>query len=347
MFGFKSVSRLLSCATALVAGLASVSAQNGPVTIDKTIASSVVASQFDLASQGYAFLLREASSHDFFLLGELHGDNEIPALIQRLWPEMWKLGYRHVAAEISPWAAQQLEFMPDDEGRKIEGLWTREQASIAHAPAGARTTVIWGCDMEEVQPQYPIRDLASLNPDDANLQRMVALTANGYSRTLAPELLSLLSSSRSGKDTASNGISLRENLIATLQIEKDRISAATRSAAQNRRELLMKQQFLEHYRNVDPGKVLLRFGQAHLFRGLDNKRGVSTMGNFVAEFAVTLNLTVFNVAAFGAGGEYRLNGRTFSADQRPDEPAFAWLASRRSSKARFSTCDRCACRCTS
>ena len=327
MFGFKSVNRLLGCVVALLVGPAIVLAQNESATIDKSIVSAAAANQHDLAPEGYAFLLREAGSHDFFLLGELHGTNEVPALIEKLWPEMWKQGYRHVAAEISPWTAHQLESVPKGEGPSIDGTWTREQASVVHDPAGAQKTVVWGCDMEEIQPQYPIRDLAALNPGDKNLERMVALTTNGYSRPLAPELLGLLSSSRLAKDAVVNGISLRENLILSLQIERDRMSKDTRPAAQQRRELLMKQQFLDHYRNGDPGKVLIRFGQAHLFRGLDNDRGVSTLGNFVAEFAVTQNSTVFNVAVFGAGGEYRLLGRTLSADQREEEPAFAWLAS--------------------
>lgn len=52
---------------------------------------------------GRAFLLNEATNNDFFLLGELHGDNEIPALLDVVWPQMWTVGYRHIAAEVSPW----------------------------------------------------------------------------------------------------------------------------------------------------------------------------------------------------------------------------------------------------
>ena len=76
--------------------------------IQKILASQ----QYDLADTGRAFLLDEARRSDYFLLGELHGDNEIPQLIRKLWPEMWKAGYRHVAAEVSPWAAVQLETAP-------------------------------------------------------------------------------------------------------------------------------------------------------------------------------------------------------------------------------------------
>lgn len=326
MLGYRSVGRLLGCVTTLLIGPAIILAQDEPVAIDKSIVNAVAQNQRELAFEGGAFLLREAGGHDFFLMGELHGTNQIPALIEKLWPEMWKQGYRHVAAEVSPWAAYQLEFTPEGAGRSITGTWTREQARLVHGLAGPRVPVIWGCDMEEVQPQQLIRDLAALNPGNKNLERMVSLTANGYSRSLAQELFSLMSSSRPERDSVVNGISLHDNLVASLQIEKDRMSRETRPTAQNRRELLMKRQFLEHYRDGDPGKVLIRFGQAHLFRGLDNHRGVSTLGNFVAEFAVVQNSTVFNVAAFGAGGEYRLMGRTFSADQREDEPAFAWLA---------------------
>jgi len=152
------------------------------------------------------------------------------------------------------------------------------------------------------------------------------MVAQGYNRRMAPELLSLLAGSRAVKDSSPNGISLRENLLATLAIEKDRLEAGTRYSARIRREELMKRQFLAHFRAAIPGKVFLRFGQSHLFRGYDNERGVSTLGNFVAEFAIAEKATVFNVAAFGAGGTYRLNGKESSADQRDDEPAFAWLA---------------------
>jgi hypothetical protein len=287
---------------------------------------SPAAPQYDLARDGYAFLVREAEQHDFFLFGELHGDNEIPVLLERLWPDLWARGYRHAAAEMSPWAAKQLEFGFESGVQEIVSLWTKKQAEVIHAPASGRTGVIWGCDMEEIQPHLLIRDLAALNPRDESLRRMVEMVAQGYNRRMAPQLRALLTASRAVKDASPNGISLRENLLATLEIEKDRLEDKTRFSARNRREELMKRQFLAHYRAGVPGKVFLRFGQSHLIRGYDNERGVSTLGNFVAEFAIAEKATVFNVEAFGAGGTYRLNGKESSADQRDDEPAFAWLA---------------------
>jgi hypothetical protein len=55
------------------------------------------------------------------------------AKFQRWRPlaEMWKQGYRHIAAEVSPWAARQLELVPLGQGPEIQGLWTRQEATKA------------------------------------------------------------------------------------------------------------------------------------------------------------------------------------------------------------------------
>ena len=97
--------------------------------------------------------------------------------------------------------------------------------------------------------------------------------------------------------------------------------------AQNQRELLMKTQFLEHLGSEPTSKVLLRFGRNHLHRGYD-ARGISTLGNFIAEFAISRGQKAFNVGAFGAGGKASLMGETWNADERQDEPTFALLAAR-------------------
>jgi hypothetical protein len=285
--------------------------------------------QYDLKRDGRDLLLGEAKSNDFFLLGELHGENEIPALLAVLWPQMWKEGYRHIAAEVSPWAAYQLELVPAGQGPVVQGLWTKEQAATAHALADANASVLWGCDMEEQQPPFLIRELAARNPDDPYLNRMVALTKNGYVRTMAPDLLHLARQSDSNGDETLNDVSLRKNLLGTLEIETYRLNPETKMIAQNQREILMKEQFLLHFRHnstpAAPSKVLLRFGRNHLHRGYD-ARGISTLGNFVAEFAAAQGRKTFNVGAFAAGGTESLLGDTFDADERPDQLAFAFLS---------------------
>ena len=302
---------------------------------DDPIPTALTNHQYDLEADGLKFLFDEARNNDFFLLGELHGDNEIPTLLRVLWPVMWKQGYRHIAAEVSPWAAYQLEFVPVGKGPAVLGLWTKQEVSEVHALADSNADVIWGCDIEEIQPQMLIARLASRNPGDLDVRRMVELTKDGYRRKMAPDLLDLAKRSKGNVDVVLNDISLRENLIATLEVEKNRLAADTKMIAQNQRERLMKEQFLTHFHSASaagtPSKVLLRFGRNHLHRGYD-ARGISTLGNFIAEFALGEGKKTFNVGAFGAGGKATLLGDTWNADERKDEPAFALLAE----KARYS-----------
>jgi hypothetical protein len=271
-------------ALAMAASLFGLLLENSPPANDALL-EALVSHEYDVDQDGHTFLVREAQNHGFFLLGELHGDKEVPALLERLWPKLWGLGYRHVAAEVSPWAARQLEFVPPGQGPAISTLWRKSEAAMVHAPAGPSDIVLWGCDMEEVQPHLLIRELSALNPGDAGFERMVSMIEQGYDRKSAPALLDLLTASSATRDAQPNGISLHQNLLWTLRIEKNRLSGDTRLSAQNQRELLMKQQFLQHYEALTPGKVLLRFGRNHLHRGYD-ARGVSTLGNFVAEFAL-------------------------------------------------------------
>lgn len=79
-----------------------------PDKSDDSVREDLQQHQYDLSTGGKVFLLNEARNASFFLLGELHGENEIPALLRELWPAMWKDGYRHIAAELSPWAANHL-----------------------------------------------------------------------------------------------------------------------------------------------------------------------------------------------------------------------------------------------
>jgi hypothetical protein len=285
---------------------------------------------YDLQNEGRAFLLSQAQQNNYFLLGELHGDNEIPHLLHALWPQLWKRGYRYVAAEVSPWTSDRLEATPDPATPPIEGLWTRKQADDLHSVAAPGARILWGCDMEEIHPEYLVRELARLNPQNSSLKQMDALTKAGYQRSMAAQLLSLAKAAPPAHDKTVNDISIDQSLLATLNIDALRADPATKMAAQQAREFLMKTQFQSHLSaRVDAGqpvKILLRFGRNHLHRGYD-ARGISTLGNFVSEFALSRGESAFNLGAFGAGGNATLMGETFSMDETSDEPAFALLAS--------------------
>ena len=319
--------RLAICIYAALTSVTVVQAQEGKNS--DPISTQLEEQQYDLSTDGKRFLLNESRQASFFLLGELHGENEIPALLREFWPRMRRDGYVNIAAEMSPWAAHELEFAPANGDYTIQGLWSKDEAQFVHSFANTIRPVLWGCDVEEVQPHLLIRDLAAANPSNPALRQMAGITKTGYNRTMAAELLKLAQSATGIKDHTINDSSLYENVVATLEIEVDRLNQA-RLSASLRRESLMKNLFLLHYqKSAATGlrpKVLLRFGRNHLHRGYD-RRGVSTLGNFVAEFALAQHVTSFNVAAFAAGGKGFLAGTTFDADERQEDPAFELLAS--------------------
>ena len=72
-------------------------------------------------------------------------------------------------------------------------------------------------------------------------------------------------------------------------------------------------------------KVMTVFGQNHLHRGID-RRGVSTLGNFIAELAIAEGVESFHVVLFAAGGKINYFG-VREIDQRKDDPAFGVFAS--------------------
>jgi hypothetical protein len=290
----------------------------------ETVSEPLRRHQYDLSAEGRAFLVNEAASATFFMLGELHGENEIPALLREIWPPMWQTGYRHIAAEISPWAASRL-VSRSESAEPIRTLWSEAEATFVSSFNKDRGSVLWGCDMDEAQPNLLIRVLAAANPKNQAVQSAAEMTKSGYQRSMAPELLRRLQEATAVKDLSIRGLSLRSGIVRALEIEVDRLSTDSRLRASMRREALMKELFYQHWQRSAKPRVLLRFGRNHLHRGYD-RRGVSTLGNFVAELAAAQGLHTFNLAAFAAGGKIFL-GQLLDADERNDDPAFEFLAS--------------------
>jgi len=157
---------------------------------DQSIAELLKIHQSDLAAEGKALLEKEARAASFFLIGGLHGDKETPALVDSLWPT---LGYQYLAADMCPWAASRL-----------------------------KVTHIRGSDIEELQPHLLVGALAETNPENRALQSIVELTKVGYNRALAPQMLERARGMGEVKDSAAGGISLRQQVLRTLEVETER-----------------------------------------------------------------------------------------------------------------------------
>lgn len=301
-----------------------VTAQEIPAAVDL-----LRESQYDLSEGGRAFLLEEADQAAFFLLGELHFTKEIPDLLTGLWPDLWRSGYRHVAAEMSPWAANRVEFPRDGAATSFIGLWTAAEVELVTGLTNeGAPSVLWGSDVEVLSPHLVLRDLAGKNRENPHLKAMVEATAGGYRRSQAYLLGELLERAAAVQPELSEDLHTFGNLAHTFAIETDRLEGE-RLRASSRREEAMKELFLSHYSahaEAAGAKVLVRLGRNHLHRGID-RRGVSTLGNFIAETAAARGLTSFHLAAFGAGGRIRSGFATVDADETSHDPAFELLAS--------------------
>lgn len=313
------------CAVAVLVLPTSVAAQEIPSAV-----GLLRESQYDLSEDGIVFLLDEASQAAFFLLGEVHFSNEIPELLRELWPELWASGYRHVAAEMSPWMARRAEFPAEGETvPPFFGLWTAAEVELVTGlkEAGA-APVLWGTDLEVLTPHLVLRDLVAEKPDNPHLREMVEATAGGYRRSQAPALAELLEQVAEDQPELAKDHHRFVNLARTFAVEADRLGG-DRFRASSRRETAMKELFLSHYSahaETTAAKVLVRFGRNHLHRGVD-RRGVSTLGSFIAEIAGARGLSSFHLAAFAAGGRIRAGLAAVDADETEDDPAFSLLAS--------------------
>src|SRR5688572_9699517 len=160
------MNRFVLCAAIVAAACATAFAQ----AVD-SVSELLNTHQLDLSAEGKALLIKEGSRASFLLVGGLHGDQETPALVQTLSAGLEPSGYRHIAVEMSPWAASRLEALlkrkPDE-------------------PGGLR-----GTDIEEPQPHLLIRELAAVNPQNHALAEMAELTKSGYRRSVATQLLQL------------------------------------------------------------------------------------------------------------------------------------------------------------
>ena len=125
------------------------------------------------------------------------------------------------------------------------------------------------------------------------------------------------------------GVSLARQIEATLNHDAARVDPGRVHEARVKREQFMKELFLVHYREASaqtpgPVRLIAVFGRNHMFRGRD-RRGISTLGNFIAEFAVAEGTSSFHLAIFAAGGEVNFGG-VRDADEREGDPAFGQLA---------------------
>lgn len=288
-----------------------------------------------LAGAGKEFLLREAHSAQFFLIGEEHGLAENPLFAAAFLREL--KGYRYFAAEIGALTATQLEsaaqrkpvrqVLADFNHRYPFSLpffnWLEEGTLLETALQLPRSKgpILWGLDQEfYFSPVYHFERLRQLAPD-TNAR---AVVQEYYEKTQA-ELARAIQTHNPGSafivtatttdfdklDTAfgSKNAEARQ-ILRALRESAEIYQKNTRGAiyANNlQRSQLLKRNFMAYYNAAHATdkqpKVFFKFGAGHVMRGR-NYTNVFDLGNFVSEFAAAQGTSSFHVLLMAAGGTY-------------------------------------------
>jgi hypothetical protein len=59
----------------------------------------------------------------------------------------------------------------------VRGLWSQAEATYVTSFKKGGDPVLWGCDIEEIQPHFLIRDLSFANPKNQALQSVAEIRA--------------------------------------------------------------------------------------------------------------------------------------------------------------------------
>ncbi len=285
--------------------------------IDSTLANYVRENQQEirlvdgqLLGSGADWLRQEANKAQFFFVGEEHDMRAVPNLLSALWPDLLRVGYKHVALEAGQWLGNRLDTYA--RFRDLNALSQFQQAALPrrpnisippssdedirfynvlakHRPAGQKSAFIWGLDYE-FKTTPLLQRLAALTPSQPKLHRQVNQVLNQVSTAEEAHQYSV-QPFRNDILTILRSLDPRPG--TEIQFIKDALlKRVGESTPAPDRSVIMKQLFLRAYRSAQrlgepKPKVLLRFGSYHAKRGLMSDYGTSTLANFLGELAVS------------------------------------------------------------
>jgi hypothetical protein len=291
-----------------------------------------------LDGPGAAFLEKELSAAQFVAIGEEHGTREVPQFVWATCRAMARDGLDAMAIEAGPLVTAQLQLWTAN-GDGVTSLlafekqypdsiaffdWRQEFDLLAHCQQATvpHTLHLWGLDQEFLgSPSYILQQILQTQPGPAaepiaqKLQTQCAVdTQKGMAsgrwqdacmlRLSQPDLENLHAAlERAGNRRA---LELTATLIKTHHIYSVHESGHGYDANRER-ALLLKHNFLAEYQQLagttaKPPRVLLKFGENHLFKGFD-ETDLNDLGNFLTEFADGLGSTSLHIAILGIRGE--------------------------------------------
>lgn len=297
------------------------------------------------AGPGWDWLVQQASSARFTLIGEEHGVAETARFSAAFFSALRESGYSRMAVELSPPIAEDIETAARRNGFKgitdlltNPGIFTfynlREEVQfvtdvIKAAPANER--VLWGLDREIFSDRYLISRLEAKVPASARapLTRLKDASVNALKRfeqTRNPDHLFLLAEDPalvSALRAAWPNPDHESDVIMRTLEESLAIEAAERAGGRwpyaIRRAQWMRRNFAglleaDQGRKAPP-KILMKFGYNHMIRGA-NYVNVFDLGTMADEVAALTGDQAFHIIVLPSPGSRQAvpgAGRSFGS----------------------------------
>lgn len=287
---------------------------------------------------GWDLLVAEGREARFFLVGEEHGVAEIPALVRELFRALQTAGYRHLAIEVSPPTAAELDRLArgTDALERLAAHYRahppgvpfftqKEEAELlvaARAAAAGPGPVLWGLDYEMSADRFLLDGVRRRAPEgpareaaEALYQKSVAAwetvletrnPAAFFSFANSPEILADLR--RAWPQPDAESALVLDVLEETLAV--NRLFAERRGWESNeRRAQLNRRNFLRYWDQAQAARrdgealprVLFKFGASHMVRGRTMTE-VFDLGSLAAEMAAAEGSRSFHLLVVGGAG---------------------------------------------
>lgn len=293
-------------------------------------AERIAASRLDIAlvegrlrGAGAELLGREIAASQFFFVGEQHGAASIAEIEAALHRMAASAGYDHVALEIGPSTAPEVErLIRSGRGRLADYVrrpgnsmivpfmfWAEETALAEQVVAlsPARSGAIWGLD-QEFLGGLPLL-LPTLEARTGTPAQHTALAALRDRLAKDPMVLGMMPEAdlKPLKDAFPDDPLVADMIISNRIYAPFTSRGGSVLEANTIRENYMKAQFQRQFEAAErasgkPPRVFLKFGANHAMRGFSTT-DVPALGNFIAEWGLSKGLRTANLVIDCIGGE--------------------------------------------
>lgn len=306
-----------------------------------------------IIGNGKRFLQQEATSSQFFMIGELHGNNETPIFSKAILNLLQSYNYKHFAIEVGPYSEKKISsILNQKKGINLLAEFYKKydlKKSKASSPipffdlldeallleyAVKNNYKLWGLDQEFINaPLFLLDDIYEMCKSKIPNQELKQLHNSAKKKFLeimsnnSKSMFHELSTNKEIKrffETASEISEEAESIIDEIHVSWKIYGHNKFNQyfdANNSRAQLMKRYFSQYYnevvKNENTPKVIVKMGSMHMGYG-KSPLGIYDIGNSMHELAKLNNSKTFNLAV--AGRYYFLDDK--KVDRLPYVPEY-------------------------